>query len=375
MSRLDELIAELCPDGVEFEEIGKLCKVISAPKKLNKKEYKNTGLFPIIDQGKNFIVGYTNDSSAVVKKGEYVIFGDHTREIKFVNFEFCQGADGIKILLASKNIKSRFLYHIMLGLKISNRGYNRHWSLVSTMSIPVPPLPVQEEIVRILDKFTDLTAQLTADLAKRKQQYQYYRENLLCFEDENIWKTIRDVCIKVSSGGTPDTSKREYYCGNIPWLRTQEVNWNDVYDTEIKITELALKNSSAKLIPKNCVIVAMYGATAAKVAINKIKLSTNQACCNLYIDKSVALYRYVFHWLSSQYSKLKSLGQGSQSNINAGIIKGYPIPVPPLEEQERIVAILDHFEALCNDLTSEIEARKKQYEYYRDKLLTFKEAV
>lgn len=393
MSRLDELIAELCPNGVEFEEIGKLCKVISAPKKLNKKEYKNIGLFPIIDQGQNFIVGYTNDSSAVVKKGEYVIFGDHTREIKFVNFEFCQGADGIKILLASKNIKPRFLYHIMLGLKIANRGYNRHWSLVSTMSIPVPPIPVQEEIVRILDNFAELTAELTAELSKRKQQYQYYRDMLLTFDSIRatsqtdrqtavisvVWMTIKNICRKVSSGGTPSTSTSEYYGGNIPWLRTQEINWNEIYDTEVKITEFALKNSSAKIIPENCVIVAMYGATAAKAAINRIRLSTNQACCNLEIDKSIALYRYVFYWISSQYDNIKNLGQGSQSNINAGIIKDYPIPVPPLEEQERIVAILDRFDALCNDLTSglpaEIEARKKQYEYYRDKLLTFKEAV
>ena len=241
--------------------------------------------------------------------------------------------------------------------------------------VPVPPLPVQEEIVRILDKFAELTAELT----KRKQQYQYYREHLFSNYKEDNWKTIKEVCVKTSSGGTPSTSKREYYGGNIPWLRTQEVDWCDIYDTEIKITDLALKNSSAKIIPENCVIVAMYGATAAKVAINKIKLTTNQACCNLEINKSIALYRYVFHWLSSQYEKLKSLGQGSQSNINAGIIKDYPIPVPPLEEQERIVAILDRFDALCNDLTSglpaEIEARKKQYEYYRDKLLTFKEAV
>ena len=119
----------------------------------------------------------------------------------------------------------------------------------------------------------------------------------------------------------------------------------------------------------------MYGATAAKVAINKIPLTTNQACCNLEIDENKALYRYVFHWLCKEYMNLKLLGQGSQSNINSQTVKQYKIPLPPLEEQQHIVDILDRFDTLCNDLTSglpaEIEARQKQYEYYRDKLLTF----
>ena len=119
----------------------------------------------------------------------------------------------------------------------------------------------------------------------------------------------------------------------------------------------------------------MYGATAAKAAVNKIPLTTNQACCNLEVNKEVALYRYVYYWICKEYHSIKSLGQGSQNNINAGVIKSYKIPIPPLDEQRRIVAILDRFDALCNDLTSglpaEIEARRKQYEYYRNKLLDF----
>jgi len=153
----------------------------------------------------------------------------------------------------------------------------------------------------------------------------------------------------------------------------------DIYDTEMRITPAALKNSAAKWIPKNCVIVAISGATAGRSAINKIPLTTNQHCCCLEINSELANYRYVFYWVSSQYEKLKSLGQGARSDLNSGIIKSFPIPIPPLEEQERILAILDRFDALCNDLTSglpaEIEARQKQYEYYRDKILTFKEVT
>ena len=111
------------------------------------------------------------------------------------------------------------------------------------------------------------------------------------------YKEIEDICINIVSGGTPKTSVSEYYGGSIPWLRTQEVDWCDIYDTSVKITEAGLQNSSAKIIPVNCVIVAMHGATAAKAAINKIPLSTNQACCNLEIDNTIALYRYVYHYL------------------------------------------------------------------------------
>jgi type I restriction enzyme S subunit len=190
---------------------------------------------------------------------------------------------------------------------------------------------------------------------------------------------LGEICKNITSGGTPLTNNRKYYDGNIPWLRTQEVDWVDIYDTGVKITEEGLKNSSAKWIPENCVIVAMYGATAAKVGINKIPLTTNQACCNLEIDETQANYKYVFHWLCKEYETLKALGEGTQHNINGQKVKKYKIPIPPLEEQARIVAILDKFEALLNDISVglpvEIAARRQQYEYYRNKLLTFNEAA
>jgi len=189
------------------------------------------------------------------------------------------------------------------------------------------------------------------------------------------YKTIEHVCTKISSGGTPNTSQGEYYGADIPWLRTQEVDWINILDTGVKITEEGLKNSSAKWIPKNCVIVAMYGATAAKVAINKIPLTTNQACCNLQVDKTKAMYRYVYYWLANKYNDLKERGQGSQSNINAKIIRSFPIPVPPLPIQQEIVRILDNFTELTAELTAELETRKKQYAYYRDEQLTFGDDV
>ena len=241
---------------------------------------------------------------------------------------------------------------------------------------PEKSLKIQAEIVRILDAFTALTAELTAERIMRQKQYNYYRDELLTFDDSEIeWKTLEEVSTRISSGGTPKTSVSEYYDGEIPWLRTQEVNFGEIWETGVKITEAGLKNSSAKWIPENCVIVAMYGATVGKVGINKIPMTTNQACANIQVNEEIANYRYIFHFLCSQYDYIKSLGAGSQTNINAGIIKKLQIPVPPLKEQAHIVSILDKFDALTNSITEglprEIELRQKQYEYYRDLLFDF----
>ena len=117
----------------------------------------------------------------------------------------------------------------------------------------------------------------------------------------------------------------------------------------------------------------MYGATAAKVAMTSIPVTTNQACCNLIANDEIALPRYLFHWIASQYQQLKALGEGSQNNISASKVRKFLIPVPSLDSQRQIVDVLDRFDALTTSLTdglpAEIEARRQQYAYYRDRLL------
>ncbi len=179
-----------------------------------------------------------------------------------------------------------------------------------------------------------------------------------------------------SSGATPQKGNSEFYvAGTIPWLRTQDVKFNEIYSIDSFITEEAVKKTSAKWIPENCVIVAISGATAGRCAVNKIATTTNQHCLNLEIDGSKALYKYIFYCVCSRYEELLSRKQGARGDLNSSLILGIKIPLPPLEEQKRIVAILDRFDTLCNDISAglpaEIEARRKQYEYYRDKLLSF----
>ena len=157
------------------------------------------------------------------------------------------------------------------------------------------------------------------------------------------WKEYKlgEVCKRVCSGGTPSSRHLEYYDGNIPWLNTKEINFNRIYSTERCITEEGLANSSAKWIEENAVIVAMYGATAGKTAINKIPLTTNQACCNLTIDSKKADFRFIYYALYNKFSELASLANGgAQQNLNAQIIKDFVVLLPPLAEQRQIASIL-----------------------------------
>ena len=156
--------------------------------------------------------------------------------------------------------------------------------------------------------------------------------------------TIGELCQAVFSGGTPTSTKPEYFGGLIPWLRTKEVNYAKICATEECISQAGYENSSAKLVPINSVIVAMYGNgdTAGRVAINKIQLTTNQACCNLVIDPSQADYRFVYYFLKGRYQELVDLKNGgAQQNLNSRLIKAFPISAPTLAMQHEIAELLE----------------------------------
>lgn len=170
---------------------------------------------------------------------------------------------------------------------------------------------------------------------------------------------IEDICIKVTSGGTPKTTNEAFYNPReVPWLKTAEVNYGRIYDTETYISKEGLARSSAKLIPENSVIIAMYGQgdTAGRVAINKIPLCTNQACCNLIINHDIADYEYVYYVLSTLYNKLVSLKNGgAQPNLNTGIIKAVKIPFPDLTTQHKIAQILSKYDDLIENNQKQIK--------------------
>lgn len=169
-------------------------------------------------------------------------------------------------------------------------------------------------------------------------------------------KIINDICLKVCSGGTPTSSVTSYYDGNIPWLNTNEVNFCNIYSTAKHISEEGLKKSAAKYIPENTIIVAMYGVTAGRCAITKVPLTTNQACCNLIIDETKAHYQYVYYYLKLQSDFLNSLATGgAQQNLNALMIKRFPIMLPSLSVQYKIASILSDYDTLIDINTKRIK--------------------
>lgn len=194
------------------------------------------------------------------------------------------------------------------------------------------------------------------------------------------YTTIRlsDIIVNKYSGATPSKSNADYYDGgSIPWIRTQDVCFNQIFEASSFITEKAVAETAAKWIPENCVIVAISGATAGRCAINKIRATTNQHCLCLEINDNLADYRYVYQCVCNCYDELISKKQGPRGDLNSTLVLDTQILLPSLDKQREIVSLLERFDALCNDLTSglpaEIEARRKQYEYYRDKLLSFSE--
>ena len=409
MNRIERMLQELCPEGVEYKKLGDVCEIKGRIgfRGYTRKDLvtENEGAISLspsniengclhFDHCSYVSWAKYNESPEIMANIGDVVFTKTASVGKTALIKNLPKETTINpqlVLLKNITCNSAFLAYVLQDnrfqsevQKITGVGSvpNVSQSALQGIEIPIPPLPVQEEIVRILDHFTELTAELQAELQARQEQYEYYRNKLLTFTkigggtQSVTWMKMSEICLSIASGGTPNTSKKEYYIGDIPWLRTQEVDWRDIFDTGIKISKEGLEKSSAKMIPKNCVIIAMYGATAAKVAINKIPLCTNQACCNLEINPQKAYYRFVYQWICKEYRNLKAKGEGSQNNINSKKIKNYLIPIPPLSEQQRIVSILDKFETLVNDLSqglpAEIAAVQEQYEYYRNKLLTFK---
>lgn len=163
-------------------------------------------------------------------------------------------------------------------------------------------------------------------------------------------RPLAELCSRVTSGGTPSSQESAYYGGDIPWLRTQEVNFNFITDTEIKITEAGLENSSAKWIPENSVIVALYGNSAGRVAVTKIALTTNQACGNFIVDSAKADFRFVYYYLLRDYEILHGMAKGAaQNNLNLAMVKDYKLRTPDLPAQRRIADILTAYDDLMEN--------------------------
>lgn len=408
MSKLQDLIDSLCPNGVEFKPLGDLLDYEQPTKYIVRStEYDDSYKTPVLTAGQSFILGYTDEEDGIYqasKESPVIIFDDFTTSFHWVDFPFKVKSSAMKILYP-KSISANFKYvhYAMQCIGFVPGEHTRYWiSKYSRFSIPIPPLPVQEEIVRILDRFSNYAAELQAELQARKEQYEYYRNLLLTFnpsadscgtddkqKDSVIappsttykiqWKKMEEV-FEMRNGYTPSKNNPEFWeNGTIPWFRMEDIRENGriLSDAIQHITPDAIKGKG--LFEANSFILATT-ATIGEHALLIADSLANQRFTNLKIRKSLKnkfLTKFIFYYLFKvdEFCKNNTNVSGFAS-VDMGKLKKMQFPVPPIEVQEKIVAILDRFETLVNDISkglpAEIEAQKTRYEYYRNKLLTFK---
>lgn len=330
----------------KFEE----CVVkTNPPKKIKSTEYLVEGLYPIISQDNNIISGYWNNINDVVSIDKpVIIFGDHTRVIKYVDYNFSVGADGVIILQPIKELISKYFYYCLKSSYIPSLGYSRHYKLLKELSIPVPPLQTQQQIVEELDCLSSIMEKQKKQLEELDNLAQSIFYDMFGdpIENEKGWniKKLGDVC-KTSSGGTPSKNVKEYFCGNTLWLRSGEIKKMYLYDTEIKISDSALNNSSAKIFPINTVVIAMYGATVGQVGILKKEMATNQAVCGIIANDKVISEIYLYYNLKEHRNVFLSAAiGGGQPNISQSIIRNTFITLPPLSLQQKFASKIEAIE-------------------------------
>ena len=344
----------------------------------------NEGNIPVISGGQKPAY-YHNESNrdgktiTVAGSGAYAGYIMYWEEPIFVS-------DAFSIKTDESLLQIKYVYHFLLqnqqkiyAMKKGSGVPHVYPKDIETLMIPIPPLPVQTEIVKILDALTALTSELTSELTLRRKQYEYYREKLLS-EEELIklgatTENLGDIT-SITSGGTPSTKEPAYWVeGNIPWIKSESCKNKLIDEIKHHITEMGLQNSNAKLLSPNTTLMAMVGATIFKTAFLPFEATTNQNIAAIKSKNELSITdKFIFYYLTNMYDFFISKLSG-YNMVNLSQIKNIKILLPPLEEQQRIVSILDKFEALTNSITEglplAIEQSQKRYEYYRELLLNF----
>lgn len=384
---IDRLAAELCPEGVEYRPLGELLGYEQPTKYLvSSKDYDDSYPTPVLTAGKTFILGYTNETEGIYpasKEEPVIIFDDFTTAFKWVEFPFKAKSSAMKMLTLKSGTDSlfKYVYYAMQCIVYNSSDHARQWiSKYSNIEVPVPPIEIQEAIVEILDKFTNLEAELEAELEARTLQYEYYRDSLLASFSESAVKfySIEEL-FTTRNGYTPSKSNSSYWeNGTVPWFRMEDIRENGGVLSEAlqSVHESALKKGG--MFPAGSIIVAT-SATIGEHALINVDFLCNQRFTVLTPKeefKSLLLPKFLYYYsfVLDRWC-LANTTQSSFASVDMKRFKKFEFPLPSLEEQQRIVDILDRFDALTTSLSeglpAELAARRSQYEYYRDQLLTF----
>ena len=392
MSRLDELIKELCPNGVEYKELKDLC-IISRGKVISKDYIRdNPGDFPVYSsQTEN--EGNLGNISTYDYDGEYLTWttdGANAGTVFYRNTKF--NVTNVCGLLKVKveEMISKFLYYFLVikAPEYVNRGMGNPKLMSNVMEkikVPIPPLEVQNEIARILDDYTksveELKEKLNKELIARKKQYSWYRDYLLKFENKVEIVKLKDIATEMYRGN--GIKREEVRETGIPCVRYGEIytEYGIAFEKTKSYTDENLITNK-KYIEYGDILFAITGESVEEIGkstayIGKEKCLVGGDILVMKHKQDPVYLSYVLSTENSQKQKSKGKIKSKVVHTNATDIGEIEIPLPPLEVQKRIVEVLDNFEKICNDLNiglpAEIEARQKQYEFYRNFLLTFKE--
>ncbi len=387
MSKLQELIKELCPDGVEFRKLGEVCEIFSGKNKQKNDEgeypvYGSTGIIAYCDNYK-----YSKEQLLIARVGANAGF-THIANGKY------DVSDNTLIVDVVGGNCLKYIYYLLVNLNLNKYSKGGGQPLVTAgeikfLEIPLPPLEVQNEIVRILDTFTshaaELQANLQAELQARKEQYEYYRNKLLTFDenDEGVkWMKLGDL-FDFKNGLNKG---KEFFGKGSPIVNFTDVyNKRALYKKTLKgKVEVDLKETLRYNVHKGDVFFTRTSETPNDIGMSSVMLDEVENCVfSGFVLRGrpktqLLLPKYCAYCFSTNQVRKEIVRNSSYTTraLTSGTnLSKISIPVPPISEQQRIVSILDKFESLVNDLTAglpaEIAAVQEQYEYYRNKLLTF----
>lgn len=403
-----QLIQQYCPDGVEYKHLGDICAIKG---RIGFRGYTRNDQVKEGEGALSLSPINIQDGRMDYTKGTYITWEKYEESPEIMTYNgdiiFCKTASVGKtalvkdlpckatinpqlVVLKDIQCNAPFLAYVLEADTIQKKVVslagvgsvpNISQKALSDIEIPLPPLPVQEAIVNILDRFAVYAAELQAELQARQQQYNYYRDTLLSFDgrDDVEWVTI-DLLFHRKNGYTPSKNNNDYWTGGtIPWFRMEDIRANGrvLTDSIQKIHHSAVKKNG--LIKAGSIIVAT-SATIGEHALVKVDCMTNQrfTCLTVkdeYTHRVDTMFLFYYMFKVDEWCKTHTV-QGNFPGVDMSQFPNVLIPLPDIDEQRKIASTLDRFDTLVNDLSqglpAEIEARQQQYEYYRDQLLTFK---
>lgn len=371
-----------------YQCIEEVCRPVSPKIKIKTREYLKEGRYPIIDQGSNYIGGYTNEEG-VFPEDEYVIFGDHTCVVKYVDFPFAQGADGVKVLQTNQRVLSKYLYYCMDNISMEV-DYSRHWSKIRKTRIPVPSLDTQKQIIAELDCFSNLIQKLEVELLLRRKQLQFFIDDVYGIsqgEQSGIAERYGGKVVPLSEVGKFTRGKRFVKADSVD-EGTPCIHYGELYTYYGVATEKAKSYLDPSLASKlrfantGDVIIVAAGENDTDIGVGvvwegKERIAVHDAC---YIFSHEQNPKYISYYLRSSFyhSQIKRyVADGKVCSLSSDGIGKATLPLIPLEAQNDIVEEIDLINNFCNEkdkgILREISMRKQQYDYYKRQLLSFEE--